>query len=81
MNGISCFGSAVRLIGLATGADEARSQAAFEACGGQVKTAIVAVLKALGPDQARERLAAGPVQAAPDAMPRPYRPINLADYL
>ena len=29
----------------------------------------------------RERLAAGPVQAAPDAMPRPYRPINLADYL
>ena len=57
---------AVRLIGLATGADEARSQAAFEACGGQVKTAIVAVLKALGPDQARERLAAvqGSVRAA-----------------
>ncbi len=57
---------AVRLIGLATGAGEARAQAAFEACGGQVKTAIVAVLKALGPDQARERLAAvqGSVRAA-----------------
>ena len=57
---------AVRLIGLAPGAAEARSQAAFEACGGQVKTAIVAVLKALGPDQARERLAAvqGSVRAA-----------------
>ena len=57
---------AIRLIGLATGADEPRAQVAFEACGGQVKTAIVAVLKGLGPDQARERLAAvqGSVRAA-----------------
>ena len=57
---------AVRLIVLATGADEPQAQAALEACGGQVKTAIVAVLKALGPDQARARLAAvqGSVRAA-----------------
>ena len=57
---------AVRLVVLATGVDEPQAQAALEACGGQVKTAIIAVLKALGPDQARERLAAvqGSVRAA-----------------
>jgi N-acetylmuramic acid 6-phosphate etherase len=57
---------AVRLIVLATGADEGRAREAFEACGSQVKPAIVAILKAIGPDQARERLAAvqGSVRAA-----------------
>jgi len=57
---------ALRLITLATGRDEARARAAFEACDGQVKTAIIAVLLDLDPEQARARLAAvqGSVRAA-----------------
>ncbi|BDU72853.1 N-acetylmuramic acid 6-phosphate etherase [Mesoterricola silvestris] len=57
---------AIRLVGAATGAGEDRAREAFEACGGQVKTAIVALGLGLGPDQARERLAAvkGSVRAA-----------------
>jgi N-acetylmuramic acid 6-phosphate etherase len=57
---------AIRLVGLATGADEPRARAAFEACANQVKPAIVSILKAIGPDQAGERLAAakGSVRAA-----------------
>ncbi len=57
---------AIRLIALASGTNEARAQEAFEACDRQVKTAIVSILKAIGPDQARERLAAaqGSVRAA-----------------
>jgi N-acetylmuramic acid 6-phosphate etherase len=56
----------IRLIALATGADEGRAQAAFEACDHQVKPAIVSILKAIDPDQARERLSAvqGSVRAA-----------------
>jgi len=57
---------AIRLIGAASGAPEARAREAFEACGGQVKTAIVAIRLGLQPGQARERLAAvqGSVRAA-----------------
>lgn len=57
---------AIRLVAQAAGADEARAREAFEACGRQVKPAIVALLKAVSPDQARERLAAarGSVRAA-----------------
>jgi N-acetylmuramic acid 6-phosphate etherase len=57
---------AVRLVALATGAEEARAREALEACGFQVKPAIVSVLRAISPDQARERLAAaqGSVRAA-----------------
>jgi N-acetylmuramic acid 6-phosphate etherase len=57
---------AIRLIALAAGTDELRAREAFEACDSQVKTAIVSILKAIGPDQARERLAAvqGSVRAA-----------------
>jgi len=57
---------AIRLIALATGVDAARAREAFEACDGQVKPAIVALLKAITPDQARQRLAAvqGSVRAA-----------------
>ena len=57
---------AIRLVALAAGTDEARAQAAFEGCDRQVKPAIVSLLKAIGPDQARERLAAnrGSVRAA-----------------
>ena len=57
---------AIRLIALAAGTDEARAKEAFEACDSQVKTAIVSILKAVAPDQARERLAAvqGSVRAA-----------------
>jgi N-acetylmuramic acid 6-phosphate etherase len=57
---------AIRLVALAAGTDEARAREAFEACGRQVKPAIVSILKAIGPDQARERLSAagGSVRAA-----------------
>ncbi len=57
---------AIRLIILATGADEAQARSAFEACGSEVKPAIVSILQAIGPDQARARLAAvqGSVRAA-----------------
>jgi N-acetylmuramic acid 6-phosphate etherase len=57
---------AVRLIALAAGTDEARAREAFEACDSQVKPAIVSLLKAIGPDQARARLSAvqGSVRAA-----------------
>lgn len=57
---------AIRLIALAAGTDEGRAKEAFEACDSQVKTAIVSILKAVAPDQARERLAAvqGSVRAA-----------------
>jgi len=57
---------ALRLITLATGCEEARAQAAFEACETQVKPAIVSILKGLTPEQARARLAAshGSVRAA-----------------
>lgn len=56
----------IRLVALATGRDELEAQRAFEACGRQVKPAIVSLLKGLGPDEARERLAAarGSVRAA-----------------
>jgi N-acetylmuramic acid 6-phosphate etherase len=56
----------IRLVALATGTDDDRARAAFEACGAQVKPAIVALLKGLGPDQARERLSEvhGSVRAA-----------------
>ena len=57
---------AIRLIALATGADQDQARKAFELCGFQVKPAIVSILKAIGPQQARERLAAagGSVRAA-----------------
>lgn len=57
---------AIRLIALATGADPARARAALEACGNQVKPAIITLLKAVSPEQARERLrtARGSVRAA-----------------
>jgi N-acetylmuramic acid 6-phosphate etherase len=57
---------AVRLVATATGADETRARVALEACGFQVKTAIVALAKTVSPDQARERLKAvgGSVRAA-----------------
>lgn len=49
---------AIRLVALATGADEAKARQAFEACDSQVKTAIVSILKAVPPDEARRRLSA-----------------------
>jgi N-acetylmuramic acid 6-phosphate etherase len=57
---------AIRLVALAAGADETRAKQAFEACGSQVKPAIVSLLKAIGPDEARQRLSAarGSVRAA-----------------
>jgi N-acetylmuramic acid 6-phosphate etherase len=57
---------AIRLISLAAGADDERSRQAFEACGFQVKPAIVALLKGIDPEEARQRLAAagGSVRAA-----------------
>lgn len=57
---------AVRLIALAAGVDEAQAREAFEACDRQVKPAIVSLLKAVDPEQARARLAAarGSVRAA-----------------
>jgi len=57
---------AIRLIEAASGAPEDKAREAFEACRGQVKTAIVALRLGLAPDQARERLAAvrGSVRAA-----------------
>ncbi len=57
---------AIRLVALATGADETQAREAFEACDSQVKTAIVSILKAVPPDAARERLskARGSVRAA-----------------
>ncbi|MDP1831002.1 MAG: N-acetylmuramic acid 6-phosphate etherase [Geothrix sp.] len=57
---------AIRLIALAAGTDEARAREAFEACDSQIKPAIVSLLKAIGPGQARERLSAarGSVRAA-----------------
>jgi N-acetylmuramic acid 6-phosphate etherase len=56
----------IRLIALAAGTDETAARKAFEACDRQVKPAIVALLLAIGPDQARERLSAarGSVRAA-----------------
>lgn len=57
---------AIRLVALAAGAEEDQAKEALEACGFQVKPAIVSLLLAIGPDQARERLAAtqGSVRAA-----------------
>lgn len=57
---------AIRLVALAAGTDEARAKEAFEACDAQIKPAIISLLQAIGPDQARERLAAaqGSVRAA-----------------
>jgi len=57
---------AIRLVALAAGTDEGRAEEALKACGFQVKPAIVSILKAIAPDQARERLAAagGSVRAA-----------------
>lgn len=57
---------AIRLTALASGADEATAQAALEACGHQVKVAIVAIARGLEPAAARARLAAvhGSVRAA-----------------
>lgn len=57
---------AVRLVCAATDADEASARAALEACGNQVKPAIVCILKSLTPEQARQRLEAfrGSVRAA-----------------
>jgi N-acetylmuramic acid 6-phosphate etherase len=56
----------IRLIALATGTNEIQARAAFESCDRQVKPAIVSILKGLGPEHARERLAAanGSVRAA-----------------
>jgi N-acetylmuramic acid 6-phosphate etherase len=48
---------AIRLIALATGSAEDRARDAFEACGREVKPAIVSILKGIGPDAARQRLA------------------------
>ena len=57
---------AVRLVALAAGVEEALARTAFEACGNEVKPAIVALLLGLDPEQARTRLAAvqGSVRAA-----------------
>jgi N-acetylmuramic acid 6-phosphate etherase len=57
---------AVRLVATATGAGETQARIALEACGFQVKTAIVSLAKTISPDQARERLKAvgGSVRAA-----------------
>ena len=57
---------AVRLVALAAGVEEALARTAFEACGNEVKPAIVALLLGLDPEQARARLAAvqGSVRAA-----------------
>ncbi|MDE3246331.1 MAG: N-acetylmuramic acid 6-phosphate etherase [Acidobacteriota bacterium] len=57
---------AIRLVALATGADETQAKEAFEACGSEVKPAIVSILKAVPPEEARERLskARGDVRAA-----------------
>jgi N-acetylmuramic acid 6-phosphate etherase len=57
---------AIRLTALATGASEVRATEALEACGYQVKVAIVAIARGLAPEAARERLAAvhGSVRAA-----------------
>jgi N-acetylmuramic acid 6-phosphate etherase len=57
---------AVRLTMLATGAEESPARAALEDCGYQVKVAIVALAKAIGPAEARNRLSAahGSVRAA-----------------
>ncbi len=57
---------AVRLVALAAGADQDRARDAFEACGREVKPAIVSLLKGIGPAAARQRLAAtgGNVRAA-----------------
>jgi N-acetylmuramic acid 6-phosphate etherase len=57
---------AIRLTALATGADDAAAKAALEACGFQVKVAIVSIARGLAPADARARLAAvhGSVRAA-----------------
>lgn len=57
---------AIRLVALATGADETHARQAFEASDSQVKAAIVSILKGVPPDEARERLskARGDVRAA-----------------
>lgn len=57
---------AVRLVALASGAGEDRARAAFDACGGEVKPAIVVLLKGVEPGRARELLVAaeGSVRAA-----------------
>lgn len=57
---------AVRLVALAAGVDDPRAQSALEACGGEVKPAIVHLVKGVEPGQARLLLAAaeGSVRAA-----------------
>jgi N-acetylmuramic acid 6-phosphate etherase len=57
---------AIRLVTLAGGVEEDRARAALEACGFQVKAAIVAVRLGLTPEEALARLAArrGSVRAA-----------------
>jgi N-acetylmuramic acid 6-phosphate etherase len=57
---------AIHLTALATGVDEARAREMLEASGFQVKVAIVAIARAIGPAEARARLAAvrGSVRAA-----------------
>lgn len=57
---------AIRLTALAAGTDEAMAEAALDACGYQVKVAIVCLARGLTPEEARERLARthGSVRAA-----------------
>ncbi|MBI4912554.1 MAG: N-acetylmuramic acid 6-phosphate etherase [Acidobacteria bacterium] len=57
---------AVRLVALAAGVDEDRAGTAFEACGRQVKPAVIALVLGLAPPQAAERLeaAGGDLRAA-----------------
>jgi len=57
---------AIRLTALAAGTDEAMAEAALDACGYQVKVAIVCLARGLSPDEARQRLAQahGSVRAA-----------------
>jgi N-acetylmuramic acid 6-phosphate etherase len=56
----------IRLVVLAAGVDEGRAKEALEACGFHVKTAIVSLLKAVGPEEARSLLesAKGSVRGA-----------------
>lgn len=57
---------AARLAALAAGVDEARAAEALEACGREVKPAVVCLVRGLDPEAARRRLAAcdGDLRAA-----------------
>ena len=62
---------AVRIVALATSRSRAEAEAALGEAGGEVKTAVVALLAGLDPEAARARLAAagGVVRRALDAAP------------